>query len=548
MKRLKLTALGGLDIRTESGAPVTLATRKSKALLVYLALAAGAPQPRGKLAALLWDRSAEDQARASLRQTLFTLRQALSSADGEVLAATSDSVWVSADAVDTDVRSFERLLQEATPASLARALDLYRGDFLEGFTLKAEPFEDWLMEQRTRLRECALEALTELAAHYAEAGDRARAIHAAHRLVTLDPLREAAHRRLIRLYAEDGQRHAAIKQYESCARALQGELGVEPQPETTALYQEILHHHPAPAPAKNDGETAQAAPGPRRMEQTIRFCTTHDGIRIAYATVGDGPPLVKAANWLNHLDYDWKTPVYRHLLEALAQDHFLVRYDERGNGLSDWEVADISFDALVDDLETVVDAVGLERFALFGMSQGCAVSIAYAVRHPERVTRLVLHGGYARGWRTQGSPEDVERQEALLTLTKSGWGQENPAFRAVFTTLFIPDASPEQKQWFNDMQRVSTSAENAVRLQQAFADIDVTPFLPRVEAPTLVLHSRGESRIPFARGRELAAGIPRARFVPLESRNHVILEHEPAWPRWIAEVRDFLADDGKAGA
>lgn len=547
MKRLKLTALGGLDIRWETGAPVSLATRKSKALLVYLALAAGSPQARGKLAALLWDRSAEDQARASLRQTLFTLRQALSPAEGEALATTSDSVWVSPGAVETDVGTFERLVQERTPEALAQAIDLYRGDFLEGFALKAEPFEEWLMEQRRRLREQVLEAMTALVAHYAAAGDRGRAIDAAHRLLSLDPLRESAHRTLMRLYDEDGQRHAAIKQYESCVRTLQRELHVEPQPETTALHQKILSRSVAPPSAKPDREGVHTGPGAPRMEQTIRFCATPDGVRIAYATVGRGPPLVKTANWLSHLDHDWKTPVYRHLLGALAQDHLLVRYDERGNGLSDWEVADISFDAFVNDLETVVDAVGLQRFALFGMSQGCAVSIAYAVRHPERVTHLVLHGGYAKGWRRQGSPEDIERQEALLTLTRSGWGQENPAFREVFTTLFIPDATPEQKQWFSDMERLSTSAENAVRLQQVFADIDVTPLLSRIQAPTLVSHSRRESRIPFARGRELAAAIPRARFVPLESRNHVILEHEPAWPHWIAEVRAFLADGGEAG-
>lgn len=188
-----------------------------------------------------------------------------------------------------------------------------------------------------------------------------------------------------------------------------------------------------------------AAPSPR-MQQEIRFCTASDGVRIAYASVGQGPPLVKAANWLNHLEYDWESPVWRHVFHELARDHRLVRYDERGNGLSDWDVEDISFDAFVRDLETVVDAAGLERFPLLGISQGCSVSIAYAVRHPERVSHLVLYGGYARGRYKRGDPDNLEQGEALITLMRQGWGQENPAFRQIFTSLFIPGGTPEHTQ------------------------------------------------------------------------------------------------------
>ena len=284
------------------------------------------------------------------------------------------------------------------------------------------------------------------------------------------------------------------------------------------------------------------------MQQEIRFCTASDGVGIAYATVGQGPPLVKAANWLNHLEFDWQSPIWRHLFRDLARDHLLIRYDARGNGLSDWNVDDISFDSFVRDLETVVDAAGVERFALLGISQGCAISIAYAVRHPERVTHLVLYGGYARGRRNRGSPEEIEQEEAMLTLMRLGWGQENPAFRQIFTSRFMPDAAMEQVQWFNDLQRMTTSPENAVRIREVTNYVDVTDLLAKVTVPTLVLHCRNEEVAPFDEGRRMAAMIPGARFVALEGRNHLILEDEPAWHRFLEEVRGFLARDGGAGA
>jgi len=282
------------------------------------------------------------------------------------------------------------------------------------------------------------------------------------------------------------------------------------------------------------------APTPPGLRQEIHFCTSSDGVRIAYAEVGQGPPLVKAANWLNHLEYDWQSPIWSHLLQAIAAEHRLIRYDARGNGLSDWEVNDISFEASVRDLECVVEATGLDRFPLFGISQGCAISIAYAVRHPERVSRLVLYGGFARGRRKRGSPKEIEQADALMTLMREGWGQENPAFRQIFTSLFIPGGTAEQMQWFNDLQRITTSPENAVRIRRSLDDIDVSDLLPRIAAPTLVLHCRNDAMQPFEEGRRLAAGIPGARFVALEGRNHLVLEGEPAWSRLLDEIRAFL--------
>jgi pimeloyl-ACP methyl ester carboxylesterase/DNA-binding winged helix-turn-helix (wHTH) protein len=282
---------------------------------------------------------------------------------------------------------------------------------------------------------------------------------------------------------------------------------------------------------------AEAAGG---LRQEIHFCTASDGVRIAYAAVGKGPPLVKAANWLNHLEYDWQSPIWSHVLRAIAARYRLVRYDERGNGLSDWDVEDISLEAFVRDLESVVDANGLKTFPLLGISQGCAVSIAYAVRHPERVSQLVLYGGYARGRRRRGQQGEVDQADALLTLMRQGWGQENPAFRQIFTSLFIPDATAEQAHWFNDLQRRTTSPENAVRIRKTLDEIDVVGLLPHVRVPTLVLHCRNDAVQPFEEGRRMAAGISGSRFVALEGSNHLILEHEPAWARLLDEVTRFL--------
>jgi pimeloyl-ACP methyl ester carboxylesterase len=288
----------------------------------------------------------------------------------------------------------------------------------------------------------------------------------------------------------------------------------------------------------------EARPGRagRDLRQQIQFCTASDGVRIAYSAVGAGPPLLKAANWLNHLEYDWQSPIWSHLLHALAGEHRLIRYDERGNGLSDWDVGDISFEAFVRDLESVVEASRLERFPLLGISQGCAVSIAYAVRHPERVTRLVLFGGYARGRRKRGSQQEIEQADALQTLMRLGWGQENPAFRQIFTSLFVPGGSAEQMRWLNDLQRNTTSPENAAQIRGTMNNIDVTDLLPRISVPTLVLHCRGDAAVPFEEGRLMAAGIGGCRFVELEGRNHIILEDDPARQRFLDEMRSFLAD------
>ena len=278
------------------------------------------------------------------------------------------------------------------------------------------------------------------------------------------------------------------------------------------------------------------------LKQEIHFCSARDGVQLAYSMVGHGPPLVKTGNWLTHLEFDLESPIWRHLYRELARERTLIRYDARGNGLSDRTVEAISFDAFVGDLEAVVDAAGVERFALFGISAGCAVSIVYAVQHPERVSHLVLYGGYALGRGKRGQNAAAKEEEAaMLTLMRLGWGKENPAFRQMFTSQFVPGGTKEQADWFNELQRISASPEAAVRIHEAGADVDVTSLLPQLRVPTLVMHTRDDARVPFEAGRRMAAGIPGARFVPLQGRNHLFLETEPAFGQFLEATRAFLA-------
>lgn len=275
------------------------------------------------------------------------------------------------------------------------------------------------------------------------------------------------------------------------------------------------------------------------MNSEIRFVTASDGVRIACASEGTGPPLVKAPNWLSHAGIDGDSPVWRHWWRELSRDHRFIRFDQRGCGLSDWLVDDLSFDRWVNDLEAVVDAFDLGRFILLGMSQGGAVAVQYAARHPERVSHLVLVGAYATGWKKRPGPHD--QQQALLTLIKTGWGSENPAFRQIFTSQFMPNASAEQMNWFNDLERASSSPDNAYRFQVEVGQIDVRERAAHVHVPALVFHSRDDARVPFDAGRQLAAAIPNARFVALQSQNHILLEDEPAWNLFVSEMRAFLA-------
>jgi pimeloyl-ACP methyl ester carboxylesterase/DNA-binding CsgD family transcriptional regulator len=283
--------------------------------------------------------------------------------------------------------------------------------------------------------------------------------------------------------------------------------------------------------------------------QHVRFCTSSDGVRLAYATVGSGPPLVKAPNWLSHLEYEWQGPIWRHWIEGLSRHHTYIRYDARGCGLSDRDPPEISFESWVRDLEAVVDAMKLERFSLLGISQGGAIAIAYALRHPERVSHLVLYGADARGRLMRGrGQEGIDEAMLICKLIELGWGTPNRAFRQVFATQFLPDGSPELIEAFDELQRESSYARDALRIMQISMQVDVTRQARDITCPTLIMHATDDQLIPFEEGRVFASLIPGARFVPLKSRNHILLESESAWPRFLEEIDAFLPGGSARGA
>jgi pimeloyl-ACP methyl ester carboxylesterase/DNA-binding winged helix-turn-helix (wHTH) protein len=277
------------------------------------------------------------------------------------------------------------------------------------------------------------------------------------------------------------------------------------------------------------------------LRQSISFCRTGDNVAIAMASVGSGPALVKTANWLNHLEYDWESPIWSPFLQRLAGRFRLVRYDGRGSGMSDREVADISQAGFERDLEAVAEFAGLERFTLLALSQGVAAAVAFAARHPERVSRLILCGAYAQGRNRRGSSMDEATAKTMLAMMEQGWGQSDSAFMRAFSSLYLSDASRAHIKWFADMQRRSTSGEMAARLRVACDDIDVMDMLPAVQAPTLVIHARHDHVAPYEQGRLLATRIPGARLVTLESENHIPVPDDPAWGRLVDEIEAFAS-------
>ena len=286
------------------------------------------------------------------------------------------------------------------------------------------------------------------------------------------------------------------------------------------------------------------------MQQDIQYCTTSDGVRLAYATIGKGSPIVRTSHWFTHIEHDLDSPLSRHILLGLAHDHRVLRYDQRGQGLSQRVVDDISFERWVSDLETVIDAAGFDRFALVGLSQGVPISIAYAARHPERVSHLILYSGYARGLlRRDGDPEKLKHSlELSVGLIGEGWGSEEESHRQFFTTQFIPDSTAEQQHALNEIQRISASPDVVERVIMAMSNVNVTSLLPKVKTPTLVLQLRGDLRVPFVSGQEIAAGIQGAKFVPLDGRNHIMLPNDPAYRQFYNAVAAFLGGKPARGA
>lgn len=293
----------------------------------------------------------------------------------------------------------------------------------------------------------------------------------------------------------------------------------------------------------SQSEANKSAAANSLRTQTVTFCKTRDGINLAIATVGEGPVLVRTTHWLSHIEYDWQSPITAPFLHSLAGHSCFIRYDGRGVGLSDRNVPEISFATFQNDLEAVVDSLRLDRFALLGTSQGAAIAIAYAARHPERVSKLILHGSYALGRNRRGAAGDAEEAKTMIAMMRRGWGDEHSAFMHAFGTLFLPSGSPEQIKAYADLQRMATSAETAVKIRLIHDETDIQDILPKVRSPTMVFHSRHDNVVPFEQGRLVAASIPNAKFIPLESGNHVLLSDEPAFTKFIDCVNEFLADE-----
>jgi pimeloyl-ACP methyl ester carboxylesterase len=525
---LRLRIIGPLRLERGGETLDLPPSKKARALLGYLA-ATTREHRRQQLADLFWD--VADDPRGGLRWCLSKLRGLVDEPERPRLIADRESVRLDLTDVDADfhrVRAARPGLQTLDAESLCRLAELFRGDFLEGLELPDYPeFQAWLTAVRSDCRHLWVQVLA--AAVDKLPDDPERALPFARDLVRLQPADVDLRLGLCALLERTGRQREAEQQIEAGRREL-ADRGIDEGPLVEA--KRSLLGKPTPL------IRSQRA---KELRQEIRFVNSFDGARIAYATVGSGPPIVKAANWLTHLEFDWESPVWRHVFTELSREHLLVRYDDRGNGLSDWNVEDISFDAFLKDLERVVDAAGLERFALFGLSKGASVSAAYAALHPERVSHLLLVGGFATGRLVEATERQREHEMAMRVLMRAAWGADNPAYRQLFTSTFIPNAAPEHMKWFNDLQRMTTSPDNALRLRAAAGDIDVRPLLAKIRAPTLVMHSRGDAAVTYERGLALAAGIPNARFVTIESDNHLLTEDEPAWGPFLREVQSFLA-------
>jgi serine/threonine protein kinase len=297
-------------------------------------------------------------------------------------------------------------------------------------------------------------------------------------------------------------------------------------------------------PPKPDEQSGQLAHSQTGKQQTIGYTTSSDGTRIAYSTIGDGPPFVQCATSLSHLEYDWETPIWRHWLDELSQNHTLVRYNYRGTGLSDWNVEDLSWEGWVRDLEAVVEALGIEKFPLMSMSQSGTVAIKYAYDHPDKVSHLIIYAGYARGWLHRDLTEkQIEEEATIISLIKVGWSHEDSRFRQLFAREVIPEADQDQMEWLDTLMRKSTSTENMVFLEKEMHNTNVEELLPHIKVPTLVIHPRYDLGVPYEEGMRVASGIPNATFVTLDSKNHILLENEPAWKHFTETVHKFIKDN-----
>jgi DNA-binding SARP family transcriptional activator/pimeloyl-ACP methyl ester carboxylesterase len=532
---LRVTVLGKLAVQQHATRMQLPRSKKTRALLAYLAVT-GRPQSRDHLCAMFWN--IPDDPRAALRWSLTHLRPIIDGPGCRRILADRETVALDLDNVAVDIVSVRNATRQGVNSlstdALCRAAEQLEGEFLERLDLPdCQEFQSWCTAQREEARRLRVRVLTALVARLEGTPDDA--LPHARALSRLEPANEGAQATLVRLLRTTGRRREADEHCRRTQKQL-AEFNV-------ALTGLLRQAEQAGADDRKAFATLEKQLRGSPPAHEVRFCRTSDNVRIAYASVGKGPPVVWAAHWLSHLSFSWKSPVWRHWTEEFAKDHCFIHYDERGSGLSDWDDPELSIDAFVRDLEAVVDTLGLDRFALIGSSKGGPTSIAYAARHPERVSQLVLYGTFAQGWRINANRSDIERREAIIALMRQGWAQDNPAFRQILTTLFLPDATLEEMGWLNDLQRLSASTENAVELMRSLGELNVVDLLPDISAPTLILHCRDDAAVGFEKGRLIASRIPAARFVTLDSHNHILLPRDPAWAEFVGEVRRFLRGD-----
>ncbi len=530
-----MSVLGELKVLQNGQAMPLPTSKRTRALLAFLAITAR-PHRRDRLCEIFWESPSDP--RGALRWSLSKLRSVVNF-ETEYLKADRERVRLDVADIDLDIKRLREAAdkQSLTVDSLKALADKFDLPLLSGLDLPDQAlYQKWLVAERNEWLKTRAKVLSRLV----DSGELSylERLQWAREWEKADPFNPKAATSLVTLLElMNFPVEVASLTREFKKRFMNAGIGWSSEARTqfAASGQPVAQSEVADIPTLPE-------PSDRELlfRQRIQFCRAYDGVRLAYASIGKGKPIVKAANWLSHLEYDWDAPIWSPLYRELAKDFRFIRYDERGNGLSDWEVDDISFTSFVTDLETVVASACDEKFALLGISQGAAVSIDYAVRNPDKVSHLILFGGYAAGWRHNATEAIVREREAVMTLTEVGWGQDNSAYRHIFSSTFMPDATPDELTWFNDFQRLTTSPQNAVRFLEVFSRINVLQQLSKITVPTLVIHSMGDRRIPVEVGRELAASIPNAEFVGLESNGHLLLGREPASAKFLATIRDFL--------
>lgn len=522
--KLSLNTLGELSITSDGQQKNLPASKRTRALLAYLALT-GRPHRRDHLCEFIW--TLPDDPRGALRWSLSKLRPLVNSPDTERLLGEGERVWLQTDDIEIDVHRLEQQLNnpEVGVDELKSMDEQLQQPFLGRLDLADQDmFQNWLTSERQKIAEMRIKVRSLLANH-PNLSSREQ-LHWTREWEKLDPHNSIATTRRIMLAESLGrQRVRGVVNGRAAMRRLE----------------EVVFA--ATADESQPGEAAyDTKPASKDLLdlQTVRFCSSSEGVRLAYTAIGDGAPIVSAAHWLSHLARDWDAPTWSWLYRELARSHRLVRYDQRGCGLSDWNVGELSLDRQVADLEAVVAAAGLDQFDLLGISQGAAVSIAYAVKHPERVKHLVLFGSYARGW-SFGSEQQQEEGETLISLSRMGWdGEEQPFWRLLYSRL-APDTTADERNWMGRLCSRAASQANLEKILHLAGQVDIQDLLAKVRVPTLVMHSLGDRTISVCDGCDVAEAIAEARFLGLDSNNHALLGREPASQDFVSALRSFIA-------